>query len=486
MAINRNFIVKQGIQVGANATCGNTWTSNDYISDKQYVLSDSIIEYNFTRGTIDSNIQTRRLTLSTTVAANGKIVIVAANTPRIEYSLLTGECLGLVCEEQRTNLSSFSDIEGAIGQQPRGMNTAGLVPDQGPTVSADFLIGPNKQSARHVRGSTGGGDNNVGYLGLFVGNNNTTYTFSTYVYIPSTSSVNLCNITFETGTLTLSPNPTASANLQLRDQWQRLTGTCLVTAGSGSGNFAVPVLRLDPIGAVVYTDCWQVEQGEYASTWIPTENVASATRTEDYNFIKVANNVITPQNLSVYVEGAPKWSANVLLNTAITSGGTVNSNRGILHIGSDIVPFTQFGGEPYYGYGIGTIAGNATFALSWNSRGLSNTTYNSATSGTALGTAINSAGYSTFIANTTVKIAAVVDTALSRVGINGSQTSIDTNSNSTSLYQSIFETFPFNRIVLGLQAVGGVGPLTFGGHVKRFALYPRLLSNTEIIALTET
>lgn len=467
--------------MGANLTVGSTLNTNTYISNKPTVDSAPVIEIDFTRGMVDT-IQTARNSNATTVAANGKIVIVSANTPRVEYSLTTSACLGLVCEEARTNLCGFSDIEGLVGGYVRGMVAAG--PDaQQPRVSNEVWIGPNRTSARHTW--VEGGDNNVGYMGVIPSNPavNSIWTASVYVYLPSTSSVTSCGVTFESGTVVFSPNITGSANVSIRDQWQRIVCQGYVTGGSG---FATPVLRIQPIGAVVFSDCWQIEQGEYASTWIPTTNVSSATRAEDYNFIRVANNVITPQNMSVYVEGAPKWSANVLMSTANNSGYSINSNRGMLHLGTDTVPLSQFGGEPYYGYGIQVRSGNATDAVSWGSRGLSNTTYGSAVSGAAPSLSISNAGYSTHVANTTLKVVAVANTSLSRVGINGSQTSIANNASFTSLYQTIFETFPLNRIVLGYQAQGGVGPLTFGGHIKRFALYPRLLSNTEIIALTET
>lgn len=479
MAINRNFIVKQGIQVGANATSIGTWSSNSYISNKNDVLSTPSLSLDFSQGFIDSRVTSLRASSASYLAANGKIVVVGNNTPRIEHHILSKQSLGLVSEEQRTNLASFSDIEGAVGTQPRGMQTAGLVPDQGPTVSTDVWIGPNKQSARHVRGRTGGGDNNVGYLGTFIGNNNTTYTFSVYVYLPATSNVTLCNVSFETSSLTLSPNPTASANLQLRDQWQRLTGTCLVTAGSGGGNNAVPVLRIDPIGAVVYTDCWQVERGEYASTWIPTENVTSATRLDDQNVVFPIADTSNLAAFSLLVEATPKWTANSLVENAINSiGFTGSGNRHAWGMDLRSGPVTQFGSTPYNGYGGQTLVRSDSLYV--NSREYGNTTHGAASSGTSRAISV-SAGYTPFVANTTVKLGYAIDSSVTKLILNGNT--------STSLLNGgvVFSNnIVVDRLLIGWGITGGVPALEFGGNIRKLSLFPKMLSNNELIALTET
>jgi len=482
MATNRNFIVKQGIQVGANATSLSTWSSNSYVSNKNDVLSTPSLSLDFSQGFIDSRIRSLRASSASYLAANGKIVIVGNTVPRIEHHIISKACLGLVCEDQRTNTAAYSDIEGAIGQQPRGMNTAGIVPDQGPTVSADFWIGPNKQSAKHVRGRTGGGDNNVGYAGIITPTvNNTTYTFSVYVYIPATANVTLCNIAFETGTLTLNPNPNVSANLQFRDQWQRLTGTCLVTAGAGGGSYAVPVLRIDPIGAVVYTDCWQTEAGEYASTWIPTTNVTSATRIEDRNVVYPFTSVFNSTAFSLLVEAFPKWTANSLVQNAINPYGFTGA--GSRHVwGMDFAngPANQFGGTPYNGYG-GQTTVNSSDSIYINSREYANTTVGAATSGTARFFNII-AGYTPYVANTLLRIAYGVTPSSTSMILNGNTATSNFNYSSTVYSNNIF----VDRLNIGIGQTGGVPSLAFGGNVRKLSLFPKMLSNNELIALTET
>lgn len=481
MATNRNFIVKQGIQVGANATSLSTWSSNSYLSNKNAVISTPSLSLDFSQGFIDSRVTSIRASSASYLAANGKIVVVGNNIPRIEHHITSKACLGLVSEDQRTNTAGYSDVEGIIGRQPIGMNTAGIVPDQGPTVSADVWIGPNKQSAKHIRGPSGGGDNNVGYAGVIIPTvNNTTFTFSVYVYIPATANVTLCNVSFETPTLTLSPNPTASANLQFRDQWQRLTGTCLVTAGAGGGNYAVPVLRIDPIGAVVYTDCWQTEAGEYASTWIPTTNVASATRIEDRNVIYPFTSNFNSSAFSLLIEASPKWTANSLVQNAINPYGfTGAGNRHVWGMDFANGPTTQFGTSPYNGYGGQTLV-NSTDSVYINSREYGNTTPGAAGSGTARFHAIV-AGYAPFVANTIFRTAYAVNASSTSFILNGNTST--SNFGATAIYSNnIF----VDRLNIGIGITGGVPSLAFGGNVRKLSLFPKMLSNNELIALSET
>lgn len=55
-------------------------------------------------GRVDPRIQCTRASSATCFGPNGKLRTVAANVPRIDYDPVTGKCLGLLVEEQRTNL----------------------------------------------------------------------------------------------------------------------------------------------------------------------------------------------------------------------------------------------------------------------------------------------------------------------------------------------------------------------------------------------
>lgn len=480
MATNRNFIVKQGIQVGSNANIGSTLSSNLYFSNKNDVLSVPAASLDFTRGFIDSRVICERGSSATYVDQNGRIQVTGNNTPRVEYDVLTGVCAGLVCEEQRTNYSNYSDIEGALGAYPRGMGSAGIWPDQGPFVSNDVWIGPNRQSCKHVRGSTGGGDNNVGYVGTTNFTTlNTFYTSSVYVYIPSSSNVTNCYFALESNG-SLNPNPNAVANLAIRDKWQRLTTTAkLITAGT----YTLPVLRIDPIGAVVYSDCWQVEVGEYASTWIPTDNVGQATRAAEKNSISLAN-IHNPLGFTVAIEATTKWTGNSLYSNTAGVFGFNSSNRHFWGMDLRNGPTNSIGSVPYNGYGAQLFPSAATYAMTLNSREFGNTTVGFANSGTLRLVQIANVGYnySTITANTVMKLSYKVDQTQPSVFIlNGNSANYPEGTG--SVYSN---NITVDRLLIGMGVAGGVPPLELGGNVRKISLFSRTLSNNEIISLSET
>lgn len=479
MAINRNFLVKQGIQVGLTANAGSTWTSNNFISNKNDVLAVPSLTLDFTKGYLDPRVQNLRASSATYVDQNGLIQIVGNNTPRIEYDIDTGRCRGLVAEEARTNLFWYSDIEGSVGSLVRGMDYATTNP--APVVSTDYWIGPNKMSAKHVRGVQG--DNNVGYLyNQQTMTGNSWYTFSMYVYIPSTSTLNNLYAFVETGYTPGVINPGAFANLSIRDKWQRIVNPYVANTSIPIGNMAW-VLRIDPPGAVVYSDCWQLEQGEYASTWIPTTNVTTATRIEDRNYIFPFTQYHNPTDFSIHVEATPKWTANSTFVSYTAQYGTIGSNRSVAGLNFYSGPVNQFGGSPYNGYGLAYASGAATFGLYWNSRAYGNTTQGFATSGSSQGVTVANTGYTynTFVANTSMKFAATANSTVGSIMLNGN-TSTYANGGGGPYLPSIYT----DLLSIGWAIQGGVGPLEFGGNIKKLSYFPRSLTLNELTAITET
>lgn len=55
-------------------------------------------------GCVDPRIECTRASAATCFGPDGKLRVVPANTPRIDYDPVTGKCLGLLVEESRTNL----------------------------------------------------------------------------------------------------------------------------------------------------------------------------------------------------------------------------------------------------------------------------------------------------------------------------------------------------------------------------------------------
>jgi hypothetical protein len=483
MAINRNFLVKQGIQIGLTANAGSTWTSNNFISNKNDILAVPSLTLDFTKGYIDSRLQTIRASSGTYVDMNGLIQVAGNNTPRIEYDPTTGACKGLVSEEDRTNLIAYSDMEGAVNGTPLAMGWPGFA-DQRPVISTDFWIGPNKQSCKHTRGSNSNTDDNCGYASnQNITATNTWYTWSVYIYLPSNVNYSYVNVSME-GNGVLNPNPTVSADLTIRDRWQRLVGTFAVTT---TGAYTLPVIRMGPAGVFCYSDCWQCEAGEYASTWVPTTQVASATRAAEFNYVYPFTPYHTPDNFSLFVEATPKWTSNSTLQTRTNQYGAIGSNRHLVGLDYFFGPTNIFGGSPYNGYAIQyPSAALNSGALSWGSRQYGNTTPGFASSGPARGIGIANTGYDygTMIANTSIKVAATTNSSAGAIMSSGN---ISTYANSTMTGSNPYSNNIFtDRLLVGWAQQGGVPSTIFGGNIKKVSYFPRSLSLDELTAITET
>ncbi|MEG1202773.1 MAG: hypothetical protein RSD82_11475 [Comamonas sp.] len=66
-------------------------------------------------GRVDPRIRCVRASTATCYGRDGKLRTVAANVPRIDYDPATGKCMGLLVEEARTNLYTYSaDVTHAV------------------------------------------------------------------------------------------------------------------------------------------------------------------------------------------------------------------------------------------------------------------------------------------------------------------------------------------------------------------------------------
>jgi hypothetical protein len=77
--------------------------------DLDYPICRPSLDLDFTQEELDPRITFTRGSIGTRVNRNRVIETVAANTPRFDYDPVTGECKGLLIEESRSNLFTYSD-----------------------------------------------------------------------------------------------------------------------------------------------------------------------------------------------------------------------------------------------------------------------------------------------------------------------------------------------------------------------------------------
>jgi len=243
--------------------------------------------------TLDSIITFTRSTTATFVGSNGLIQSAAINGPRFDYDPVTLAPRGLLIEEQRVNLLTYSD---QFDFSPNWLKTNTIVtadatasPDG--TTNADKLIGTSTAAGHQCQQTA-----------VVTATLGTTYTFSVYlkaaeyefafIGINGTAFVAqpYISVNLSSGAVaTTNGSPVSSSAVSAGNGWFRvtITGTTDVAAGTVS-----PDVRPSPDGVWANRNTaqdgvsgiflWgaQAEVGVFATSYIPTV-AATVTRAVD-------------------------------------------------------------------------------------------------------------------------------------------------------------------------------------------------------------
>jgi hypothetical protein len=301
------------------------------------------LNLNFARSkTLDPRITFTRTSSATYIDENGLIKIAPANSPRFDHDPVTGECLGLLVEEQRQNLllrseefNNTSWVKSAVGiatnttatTAPDGSNNAEKIVED--TTNSQHAVyqsrtGSNETVTFSVFCKSAGRDKILLQLSnFFTTSANATFNLSTGVII-AISSDNT-DYTNTAATITQYPNG-----------WYR----CSITTTKGSVNTTnIPTISpLDSSGNVIYTGdgtsgiyIWgaQLEQGSFPTSYIPTSG-STATRTPDNASITGSNfsSWYNPTEWTLMIAARRNYSGNFLAfpNLARIWDGTINNN----------------------------------------------------------------------------------------------------------------------------------------------------------------
>jgi len=219
----------------------------------------------------------------------------AINTPRITYDAATGNALGLLCEEQRTNLLLHSQYTGASGETPPTgwlifTNTGVTTTENSPRFSGAIR-------AKH----TGTSQREAYYRALAL-TANTTYTFSAYFAAGTVADNTVLRAATEggdspTGTLTLSGSSVTAAG----------TYSITFTTGSTGGTYGFYIglgCTGNATGTVTH-ETPQLEVGPAPTSYIPT-TTAQVTRVAAFTTIaNLAELASTLTEYTIIIQG--KW-----------------------------------------------------------------------------------------------------------------------------------------------------------------------------------
>jgi hypothetical protein len=247
-----------------------------------------------------------RASSGTFIGTNGLIQSVASGVPRFDHDPATGESLGLLVEEARTNLARYSsDFGNAAWVEAGTIKTlnASVAPD-GTTTAV--LIVPTTASATHkLRQSV-----STGTSGLI---------FSVYLKAAGYARIALneqTQIGSSSAIINLANGTGATGGTVVRDAgngWYRVSWASTFGSGSPKG-FSIVILPNGGSGENPNSFTWtgdsalgvyvwgaQVEAGSsFATSYIPTL-ASTVTRSDDIATIQ-GNNFGTVKNLILYPE----------------------------------------------------------------------------------------------------------------------------------------------------------------------------------------
>jgi hypothetical protein len=281
----------------------------------------------FTTASLDSRVTvTRALNTATAVNSSGYVASVNANLPRFDYDPVTLACKGLLIEETRVNLLTYTEaFNGASWAPTNATVTADAVASPANTTTADKLIATAVSGIHRVFNTDAG--NAV---------NGTTYTLSVYakageyaflrlvatLYMTNGPVFDLSNGTIaSTGGFTATITPAANG-------FYRCTATF---TASGTNLLVAQILAFPTSSTADYVgngtsglNLWgaQLEAGAFATSYIPT-TTTSLTRNADVVSMTGTN------FSSWYVSGPGTIIISTLLSALSTAAVQSSVNLGV-------------------------------------------------------------------------------------------------------------------------------------------------------------
>jgi hypothetical protein len=431
---------------------GSAWVNFNPASTGASIRPSLLLDFANSK-TLDPRITFTRASTATYTGYDGLIKTAASGEARFDYNPTTGESLGLLIEEQRTNLLTYSEnFDNAAWYKPRA------------TVAANSTTSPDGTTTADTMTTVAG--TNTDY---FIANSSaitigTTCTTSIFLKAGTAMRIRLdlcddtnysnrinCYLNLQTG---LSDSATSvegaavsfgSSIADCGNGWYKLSVSGVVSPTSNRAALLLSI-RDTITGNVVHTDIggnyiyiWgaQLEQGAFATSYIPTTS-AQATRAAD-------NAVMTGTNFSSwYRQDEGTFAIKYKYENATNSSGnypcTIDVNDGTFN--NEIYQLTQ-SSDNFETFGI--RSGNVTVADMYSSGSISTTNMNLV------------AG--TYKANDFAK----------------------------SLNALSPQTDSSGALPIGVTSMGigyRMGFNWLNGHIAKVAYYPKRLSNAELQSIT--
>jgi hypothetical protein len=282
------------LQVVGDTNVSGVVTAFDFYNTAEYPNVRPTLDLAFAQTKIlDSRITFTRASTATYVGFDRTIKTAAVNEPRFDHNPTTGESLGLLVEEQRTNLLLRSEEFNTTW--PTGAGSGNFV------VTANDAIAPNGSLTADRGTDTVDGSNQAHQTSQGVALvSGLAYTASVYAKLDTAGGLTLgfagsgafsteqrvsFNLVDQTSAIQLG-TPTNLSIVAVGDGWYRVSASFTATA-SGTGLLVIRILNSSQSGFYQGTGSqslflWgaQLEAGAFLTSYIPT-TTAAVTRSAD-------------------------------------------------------------------------------------------------------------------------------------------------------------------------------------------------------------
>jgi len=325
------------------------------------------LNLNFARSQkLDPRITFTRSSTATYTGGDGLIKTAATDTPRFDFNATTGECLGLLIEEARTNLITYSNDFTTWTKQAISGGVVGIIPNN--LTSPDGAINATRYYVQTAGSS---------FYSLLTGvsvSASTSYTYSVFIKpgestttglvifdgVGNASSTFNLNTGASTGTYS-SANTTIQSvgSVNYGNGWYRYFITFSSTL---SGGFTVKIdLGTTTLNQGFYIWGAQLEAGAFPTSYIPTV-ASTVTRSAD-------NASITGTNFSSWYnpsEGSILGVYDRLDNQLITSPSAKYPMIFLFGLYPDRIALGDYGGTTGQQFNVFTSPGTLQAGLITN------------------------------------------------------------------------------------------------------------------------
>jgi hypothetical protein len=265
------------------------------------IFNTSSLDLQFARTkTLDSRVTFTRASSGTYVGSDGLIKIATTNEARFDHNPTTGESLGLLVEEQRTNLALRSEeFDNASWVKSNSTVTANTAASPSGSTTADSLV-ENSTSQQHYAVQNPSISANIIHTATIYVKPNTRSSIRFGFLNSALSNGAFAHFNASTGVISSQTTAGTATNVSYAmdaagSGWYRCRVTCTVDNSSTTGAFFVGLV--DGTNNATYTGdgtsgiyIWgaQLEAGVFPTSYIPTTS-ATVTRSADVASITGAN-----------------------------------------------------------------------------------------------------------------------------------------------------------------------------------------------------